>query len=727
MRESHEKMLHALEGIRIRAADENPFLGDRDARSFRAEIAAFGPRVSADQRFDGHMRLGIAEMNLGNEQAAIENLEMALNFGIEADVQISERYEALYFLSLANIRLAETENCCRTPSEDSCIYPLEGGGIHTRPEGSQRAIELMTEILAIEGLDEGRWSETVWLINLAAMTLGKHPEAVPVGARLPEVRRPENPTFPRFRNIASNLGIDTFSLSGGVAADDFDGDGLCDLIISSWDPTATLIFWKNDGRGGFVDHSEEANLSGLYGGLNMRHADFDNDGDLDLLVLRGAYLDKVGNQPNSLLQNDGTGRFTDVTFACGLAKANYPTQTGDWVDYDLDGDLDLFVGNESTGGNPAPNQLFRNDGRSRDSGFVQFVDVAKEAGIATMNFTKGVHCGDYDGDRYPDLYVSNQGEANQLFRNNGDGTFSDVASKLGVIGPQRSFPLWFWDFNNDGALDLFVSDYNGTPSVRVMHRLGGQFPQDKAAALYAGDGKGGFSNVSGEVGLAVPMLPMGSNFGDVNNDGFPDIYLGTGAPEYSTITPNLFLLNRGGKQFEDLTTESGLGHLQKGHAIAFADFDHDGDLDIFEQMGGAFPGDRYYDALFENPGFPGSHFLEVKLEGTGSNRSGIGCRIRAVVEDQEGERSIYSRVNSGGSFGGSPLTQHLGLGKATAVKRLEIFWPVSNKTQVFEDVPADQRIVVTEGENRFVVVKRKPIRFAVKEEFQSGEADLPQR
>ena len=155
-----------------------------------------------------------------------------------------------------------------------------------------------------------------------------------------------------------------------------------------------------------------------------------------------------------------------------------------------------------------------------------------------------------------------------------------------------------------------------------------------------------------------------------------------------------------------MTVESGLGHLQKGHAIAFADFDHDGDLDVFEQMGGAFPGDRYYDALFENPGFPGTHWIEVRLSGVISNRFGVGCRIRAVIKENEIERSVYAHISSGGCFGGNPMTQHLGLSGATVVKRLEIFWPVTNETQVFENVSVNQRILVTEGKENYEIVEQ---------------------
>ncbi|NNE93988.1 MAG: CRTAC1 family protein [Verrucomicrobiales bacterium] len=705
---SHQRMLIELEEIRRRTPDENPFMGDAATRELRMRLANFGGLMTADDKFDAHMRLGIGELNLGNEREAIANLEAAIEMGDEAGIQISEKYEALYFLSIAWLRLGETANCCRSPSPESCIVPLQGDALHSDPEGSENALKYLEQMLEI-GLDAGRLSETAWLMNVATMTLGNPPESLPENVRIqwPAVGSPGS--FPRFRNIAADLGIDTFNLSGGAIADDFNGDGLIDIVTSSFDTGSELRFWKNTGTGTFLDRSKEAGFSGLFGGLNLLQADYDNDGDLDLLVLRGAYFSRAGQHPNSLLRNDGTGVFTDVTYATGLGVRNFPTQTAGWADFDLDGDLDLYVGNESEVEFRIPGQLFRNDGRQGK--FVRFVEISAEAGVENFRFAKGVSWGDFNSDRYPDLYISNQGEANRLYRNNGDGTFTDVASQTGVEGPANSFPVWFWDFNNDGAEDLFVSDYNGRPSVRFRYLRGEKLGDGEICGLYAGDGKGNFQNRSRSAGLDVPMLPMGSNFGDIDNDGFPDFYLGTGTPEFSAITPNLFFLNQGGQKFQDVTWESGFGHLQKGHAVAFADFDQDGDLDVFEQMGGAFPGDKYYDALFENPGFGGSHWISVRLDGVESNRFGVGCRLRAVIEEGGVERSVYSHVNSGGSFGGNPLTQHLGLGSAKVVKRLEIFWPATGVTQVFKNVEAGRKIRIKEGSQRIRSEKLRPFRF----------------
>ena len=360
----------------------------------------------------------------------------------------------------------------------------------------------------------------------------------------------------------------------------------------------------------------------------MLQADYDNDGDVDVLVLRGAWLSRSGLHPNSLLRNNGDGTFTDVTFDSGLGEEHFPTQTASWADYDNDGDLDLYIGNETYDGVTAPCQLFRNDGDGT------FTDVAREAGVENLRFAKAVIWGDYDADTFTDLYVSNLKGANRLYHNNGDGTFTDVATELGVDGPVDSFPAWFWDFDNDGALDLFVSAYVASIGHLAAAYLGQ--PLDiEMARLYRGDGQGGFEDVALEQNLRRPNAPMGSNFGDLDNDGYLDFYLGTGYPDYQDVMPNVMFRNRSGESFADVTTAGGFAHLQKGHAIAFADLDHDGDQDVFEQMGGALPGDGFHDVLYENPGF-GNQWIGVKLIGRQSNRSAQGARLRFDIDEGEG-------------------------------------------------------------------------------------------
>ena len=464
------------------------------------------------------------------------------------------------------------------------------------------------------------------------------------------------------------------------------------------------------GDGTFADETDKAGLTGFFGGLNMIQADHDNDGDLDIFVLRGAWLSRWGRHPNSLLSNNGNGTFTDVTFAAGLAEVSYPTKSATWGDYDNDGNLDLFVVNETDGSIDAPSQLFRNNGDGT------FTDVAEKAGVRSRCFGMGTVWGDYDDDGFLDLYVGDCQPA-KLFHNNGDGTFTDVARRLEVRGPRRPFAAWFWDFDNDSALDLLVNASSGSVGVLSLNPLGidvtegdpsrrslQQSVEVEVLHLYQNDGKGGFREVAAQQGLTYPSQPMGANFGDLDNDGFLDFYLATGDVFYSELRPNVMFRNLGGTRFENVTMAGGFGHLQKGHGVSFADLDNDGDQDVYVQMGGAYPGDKYSDALFENPGF-GNHWITLKLEGRRSNRSAIGARIHVQVREGDTERSIYRHVNSGGSFGCNPLRQTVGLGKAEQILALEILWPATGRTQRFADVGLDQAIRIVEGESTFKSVQ----------------------
>ncbi|HUF61066.1 MAG TPA: CRTAC1 family protein [Verrucomicrobiales bacterium] len=702
-------MLSLLADIRDRTPDENSYLGDAQARNLREQLHTLPATAPPVERWRIQRLLGVAELKLGNEEEGIALLEEARKLLPQVESIIGPKYaqDTHFQLAVGYMRYGETQNCCALHTPDSCIVPIQGGGIHTRREGSQSAIEALHKI---SPADQQQYFASVWLLNIAAMTLGEYPHGIPESVRIPEKFFHPETDFPRFPNISGNVGLDTFSLAGAAVVDDFDNNGYLDIFTTTWDSAGEPKLFLNDGAGAFRECGPDAGLTGLFGGLNAVQADFDNDGWLDLFILRGAWLGPNGGHPNSLLRNNGptgpggTISFTDVTFAAGLGEAHYPTQTAGWADYDLDGDLDLFIGNETTMAFRAPCQLFRNNGDGT------FTDVAPTAGVENFAFTKGVTWGDYDGDRYPDLYISNLEGPNRLYRNNGDGTFTDLAAALNVQRPINSFPVWFWDFDNDGHLDLFVSSYDGEIYNHAAFHLG-RPAQMEFAALYRNNGKGGFDNVAAQAGLEVPMLPMGANFGDLNADGFPDFYLGTGDPSFDSLLPNQMWLNREGERFEDVTMTGGFGHIQKGHAIAFADLDHDGDEDVFEQLGGAYLGDRYRDALFENPGF-GNRWIALRLEGSRSNRSAIGAQIRVEVQEPNGARRVMTRrVNSGGSFGSNPLRQTIGLGKAERITQVEIFWPASGIRQQLEQVPFDRILAVAEGVEGFRLLEAPAFTF----------------
>ena len=740
---SHQRMLSTLKEIADQTAETNNYLGEGMARQLRRHLANLPTNASNLNRWRLHTELGEAELRLGNEEAAIDQLIQAGRLLPRLRGQLSPLManQTLFRLGVAYMRQGETQNCCPNQigiasNPDSCILPLRQGAIHTQQEGSLQAITYLTEVLRNTTVKLPLHLEARWLLNIAYMTVGGYPEQVPKPYLLPPEAFQAAEEMQRFTNIAPHLGLDTFDLSGGTIADDFDNDNYLDIVVSTWDPAGQIRFFRNNRDGTFSEQTEQAGLLGLYGGLNLLQGDYDNDDDVDILVLRGAWLEAAGQQPNSLLRNNGDSTFTDVTFDAGLGAVHYPTQTASWSDYDNDGDLDLYIGNESTEAFKAPCQLFRNNSDGT------FSDVAAQAGVQNYGFTKSVIWGDYNADRFPDLYVSNFKGANRLYRNNGDGTFTDVAAELDIDLPIRSFPAWFWDFDNDGTLDLYVSAYSagishlaasalgisiGTPpsaagTARTTYHNRPDLSEDGLPHLYRGDGQGGFKEVSHQRNLVQPNAPMGSNFGDLNNDGYLDFYLGTGYPDYKNLMPSVMYRNRRGKDFVDVTYVGGFGHLQKGHAVVFADLDNDGDQDIFEQMGGAFPGDGYSNVLYENPGF-GNHFLTIKLVGVRSNRSAIGARIHVEIVENGKLRSIYKHVNSGGSFGANPLRQTIGLGNAEKIERLEIFWYTTGVTQKFQDVPLDQFIQITEGETQYTTIELKKLKLGSQTQTRGKGSD----
>ena len=435
------------------------------------------------------------------------------------------------------------------------------------------------------------------------------------------------------------------------------------------------------------------------GALNCNHADYDNDGDLDIFLLRGGW--ESPRRP-SLLRNEGDGRFADVTVAAGVCNP-IASQAAAWADFDCDGHVDLYIAGEYKASEPDP----RNRGKLyRNNGDGTFTDVAESAGVANDRFGKGVAWGDYDNDGRPDLFISNLGQGNRLYRNAGDGTFTDVAERLGVTEPKFCFSCWFWDYDNDGRLDLFVTGSRATLSEVIRSQMGiptgGERPR-----LYRNEG-GRFKDVTREAGLDRVWLPMGSNFGDIDNDGFLDFYLGTGSPPYSYLVPNVLMHNVGGRRFEDVTIASGTGHLQKGHGVSFADWDGDGDLDLFLESGGAVPGDRAHNVLFENPGH-GHRWLGLRLVGKRSNRAAIGARVRVSSSGRDGQRLVHRVIGGGSSFGNNPMATTIGLGRAESIDSVDVIWPDGGSIQRVAGLPLDRGVEITEGRDGFRLLDRSPV------------------
>jgi FG-GAP-like repeat/ASPIC and UnbV len=618
--------------------------------------------------------------------------------------------------ALAYLRLGEQENCQAMHEQRMCVFPMQGMGAHKLPEGAEGAVRELTWLLHRHADD----ALSRWLLNVAYMQLGRYPAQVPSQFLLPPKMYDSEMQIGEFLDYASLSGVDVNGNAGGAIVEDFDGDGLLDIVTSSSGPLDPMHMFHNNGDGTFSDWSARAGLTSELGGLNLVLGDFDNDGHPDILVLRGGWWGKYGNYPLSLLRNCGDGTFEDVTEKAGLLHAG-PTQTAAWADYDNDGWPDLFVGYESTPENVQPSLLYHNNHDGT------FTEVGHGMPLGVREFVKGVAWGDFNNDGRPDLYISVREGSNRLLRNDGPADpsrpdpahwrFTDVTAQAGVAPKGNTFATWFFDYDNDGWPDLYVSGYS-IGSMQDVGRFESGQPFDAGLPhLYHNRGDGTFTEVTHAMHLDRAILPMGANFGDLDNDGWLDLYLGTGETSYQALLPNRMFRNDRGVRFQDVTTAGGFGHLQKGHAIAFADIENRGQEDVFEEMGGAFPGDAYASVLYRNPGHPG-HSITLKLVGVESNRAAYGARIEVVFQENGRSRKVFRTVGAVSSFGGNPMEQHIGVGAATRVDEIRIRWPASYaQEQVLRNLPVDQSMVIREGSAAAEVAPRKA--------FMLGAARLP--
>ena len=693
----------------------DPFFGTQQRERLVAELESpTFPTLS--WRVSIMRELARDHLRSGEATEAIRLLSEALDEELREKPEVSHEVELLEELAIASMKMGELDNCVSPDGRLICALPLDDSVVHRDEKGARDAVEYLTRLLEREPGNV----RAIWLLNIANMALGSYPDSVPSEFRVPEDSLKAEYDIGRFDEIAPYAGLYAVNTAGGSIVEDFDNDGLLDVMTSTWDPCEPITYYRNEGDGTFEDHTAEAGLSGQLGGLNITQTDYNGDGWMDVLIMRGGWMKMRGQMRMSLLRNNGNedgvggnGTFTDVTEVAGLAKPAYPSQSAAWADYDNDGDLDLFSCNETmreagveSTALMFPSQLFSNDGNGN------FEEVAEEAGVENWRYCKGSAWGDFDNDGDADLYVSNFGGKNRLFRNNGDGTFSDVATEMGITEPLDSFATWFWDYDNDGWLDIFAAGY-GEDIEDVAADLLGLNRDGPHPRLYRNVGGQGFEDVTEETGLMRVHLAMGAEFGDLDNDGFPDLFLGTGAPSYDALAPNVMYRNDAGSSFQDVTFSGGFGHLQKGHGASFGDLDRDGDQDLFVQVGGFFPGDGFVNALYKNPGH-GNRWLSLKLVGTQSNRAAIGARVKvSVVESDGNSRSVYSTVSNGSSFGGSTLTQEIGLGKAQKVESLEVYWPASGTRQVFNDVSFDTHLKVIEGDDEYEVISLPPVPLGV--------------
>lgn len=517
--------------------------------------------------------------------------------------------------------------------------------------------------------------------------------------------------LPQFEDVTVKSGIDFQHSFGekalssiqegtgsGCAWIDYNNDGLMDLYIANGRHVdgltnhsaadgvgATNHLYRNNGDGTFTDVTAQAGVPGKGIGVGITAGDFDNDGNEDLYVTN--YNSAI------LYHNNGNGTFTDVTAKSGANNPFFGTGAA-FLDYDHDGRLDLFVGNYlkfdpssrqyySAHQYPGPleyapetNRLFHNNGDGT------FTDVSKASGIgAQPGRAMGVTVGDYDGDGWPDIYVANDTMASFLYRNNRNGTFTDVAPEVGAAYGQNGEastamgPI-FGDFDNSGRQGLFVSDAHYHRLLRNDGKAGGSFED--------------VTNASGVGAVSAQFVGWGDGLFDFDNDGWKDLFIVNGGLVWLIPMQSSLLRNNGDGTFNDVSLQAG-EFFQKqnvSRGACFADYDNDGYIDAFVvTLGGK-------GILLHNtpPAGKRNHWLTIKLVGTRSNRDGFGASLEAVAGDLH--QWVQSTSESGYLSQNDPRP-HFGLGQHTVVDTLTIHWP-SGTVQTLHDVKADQVLKVIE-------------------------------
>ena len=513
---------------------------------------------------------------------------------------------------------------------------------------------------------------------------GGYPRDLPPRYRFPlreEAIDASNPPDLKFTDIAPRLHINKNAGAGPAGWADYNGDGRMDLVACGCDTFCTL--YRAAGTG-FVDATVEAGLSRLEPGFASAWADYDNDGDPDLYVARNGWN---GPAPDSLLRNEGNGTFTDVGASAGVS-ADDSTDHAAWFDYDRDGWLDLIVSNgvyiDGSG-----NRLYRNLGDGT------FRNVTDQAGLSEKPLfgTIGIALADFDDDGWPDIFMHGRLAPNRLYMNNRDGTFREAATRAGVAGPgtQRGWTAIAADLDSDGDMDILTGSLAPWEHVLAAYRPEYKTgPMDNIPRLYRNNGDGTFSDSSLTAGFRYPLGVMAVNAADLDNDGFLDVYFGTGDPDLRRLEPNILYHNMRDGTFEDVTRFAGVGRLGKGHGIIFHDWDGDGDLEIYAELGGFYHGDLWENAFFLNEAGNRNHWLSIKLDQPGRNRFAIGARVTLRAPGLV----LAQELTAGRGFGSTdPPILHFGLGNRKRADRLEIRWP-DGAAQVMEDVKIDRQITI---------------------------------
>ena len=528
--------------------------------------------------------------------------------------------------------------------------------------------------------------------------------------------------FPGFFDIAEKVGIVLMNICGGVTKDyiveangngaaffDFDNDGDMDLLVTNG---STLKNYKNGGDpmaalyqnvgGKFVDVTRKSGVTRNGWGMGVCVADYDNDGHEDF------YLTAYG--PNVLYRNKGDGTFVDVSSAAGVADRRWGTNCA-FGDYDRDGYVDLYVVNYMTfdetaiaprgknekcrymgvhvfcGPQGLPGEadiLYHNNGNGT------FTDVTERAGIRDPGYYGfGVVFSDFDNDGWPDIYVANDGNSNFLFRNNRNGTFAEVGLLSGTAlneagRAQSGMGVSVADYDNNGFFDVFVTNFAGDTNT-LYRNLGGLLFTDTTAAAGMGE-------------VSLPYLGWGTGFEDLDNDGLRDVFVANGHvyPQIDSLDVGQHYLQRkevyrnlGSGRFKEIARDLAGDLLtpKSARGAAFADFDNDGDIDVLAVNMNDRP------SLYRNDGGNRNHWITFRLEGVKSNRDAIGARIEieAAGQTQVGE------VRSGGSYlSHNDIRVHFGLGSSNRIDRVRIHWPNSS-IQECTGLEANRFVTVQEG------------------------------
>lgn len=498
----------------------------------------------------------------------------------------------------------------------------------------------------------------------------------------------------RFKESANITGIRHKGMIGGICVADFNKDGYYDFFSGSIGLNDALFYYEGNSDGIFTLQSKEALLEGSIGGGSIIQGDFNNDGFPDVYIVRGGTLSLNGRQPNSLLKNNGDGTFIDVTEQAGLLDF-YPGNHAHFVDFNNDGYLDIFVANESLTSyfrNAIPSQLFQNNGDG------SFTEVSKKYGLDISQMIKGSIWLDINNDGLLDLYLSIEGDKNRLFLNKGYQSpddkwlFEPISDAAGASLPIQSGYCVANDFNQDGWEDIFVF---GTKPNEVTSFYLNPFMENPSSTfepiLFLNKGDGSFQKADSTWMIDYDLMVLGGASGDLDNNGYPDIYTGNGNSHIQTMIPNTLLRNSGRSLPVD-SSPSGTSFLYKTYSAQMVDINFNGKLDIMASSGGFFEFERQTPLLMLNESESSGSWIQIQLEGTSANKQGIGSLIQVITKGHDGKKhNWFHRI----STNQSPSVAHIGLGQAKEIAEIKINWPDANgNVQIIKDVSLNKPIKI---------------------------------